>query len=73
MESKKMEIPAEVRKLSIQHDNAEEVAEAIAIEHNLTFWEAVKVYPKAIGWSMYFSLGVLMLGKSCAMSFVYWN
>jgi hypothetical protein len=23
--------------------------------------EAVKLYPKAIGWSMYFSMGVIML------------
>lgn len=51
--------PVEVRKLSIA---AEEVREAIEVEHTLKFWEAVKLYPKAIGWSMYFSLGVIMLG-----------
>lgn len=49
-----------VRKLSI---NAEEVREAIDVEHTLTFWEAVNLYPKAVGWSCYFSLGVIMLGE----------
>jgi SP family general alpha glucoside:H+ symporter-like MFS transporter len=46
-------------KLSI---NAEEVREIIEIEHALTFREALSLYPKAIGWSFYFSLGVIMLG-----------
>ena len=59
--SKDGETPIEVRKLSIA---AEEVREAIEVEHALTFWEAVRLYPKAIGWSMYFSLGVIMLGTS---------
>jgi SP family general alpha glucoside:H+ symporter-like MFS transporter len=54
----------EVRKVSTQQHVAEDVAEAIAIEHTLTFWEAVKLYPKAVGWSMYFSLGVIMLCMS---------
>ncbi|KAJ4986660.1 Maltose permease MAL31-like protein 8 [Stagonosporopsis vannaccii] len=56
--SKDVETPVTVRKLSIA---AEEIREAIEVEHNLTFLEAVKLYPKAIGWSMYFSLGVVML------------
>ncbi|KAF3035024.1 hypothetical protein E8E12_005931 [Didymella heteroderae] len=56
--SKDGKTPIEVRKLSIA---AEEVCEAIEVEHALTFWEAVRLYPKAIGWSMYFSLGVIML------------
>jgi hypothetical protein len=63
-DTKDVEIPAEIRKLSTQQDNAEEVREAVELEHTLTFWEAVKFYPKAIGWSMYFSLGVIMLCKS---------
>jgi len=57
--SKDVEMPVTVRKLSIA---AEEIREAIEVEHNLTFLQAVKLYPKAIGWSMYFSLGVVMLG-----------
>jgi SP family general alpha glucoside:H+ symporter-like MFS transporter len=55
-------IPVEVQKLSTQVSHGEEIAEAIAIEHTLSFWEALKLYPKAIGWSMYFSMGVIMLG-----------
>ncbi|KAH7378489.1 maltose permease [Phaeosphaeria sp. MPI-PUGE-AT-0046c] len=50
--------PVTARKLSI---NAEEVREAIELEHALSFRDAVKLYPKAIGWSVYFSLGVIML------------
>jgi len=61
MEKQDPESPVDVRKLSTEKDVSEDVAEAIAIEHTLTFWEAVKLYPKAIGWSMYFSLGVIML------------
>lgn len=56
---KDVEMPVTVRKLSIA---AEEVREAIEIEHSLGFWETVKLYPRAIGWSCYFSLGVIMLG-----------
>jgi SP family general alpha glucoside:H+ symporter-like MFS transporter len=46
--------------------NAEEVREVIELEHTLTFREAMSLYPKAIGWSFYFSLGVIMLGAFCA-------
>lgn len=51
--------PITARKLSI---NAEEVREAIELEHALSFKDALALYPKAIGWSVYFSLGVIMLG-----------
>ena len=61
MEKQDPEVPVDVRKVSTEKEISEDVAEAVAIEHTLTFWEAVKVYPKAIGWSMYFSLGVIML------------
>jgi SP family general alpha glucoside:H+ symporter-like MFS transporter len=60
-EKKQDDVPVEVRKLSIHAEHAEDIAEAVAVEHTLTFWEAVKLYPKAIGWSMYFSMGVIML------------
>ncbi|KAL9096894.1 MAG: hypothetical protein Q9165_000858 [Trypethelium subeluteriae] len=33
----------------------------IEAEHDLSFFQAVKLYPKAVAWSMYFSLGVIML------------
>lgn len=35
--------------------------EAIQFEHSLTFWEACKLYPSAIGWSAFVSIGVIML------------
>jgi len=38
----------------------EEVREATDNEHNLSFRDAVRLYPKAIGWSMFFSLGIIM-------------
>lgn len=37
------------------------LAEAIQHEHDLTFWEAAKLYPKAVGWSAFVSIGVIML------------
>ena len=33
---------------------------ATAQEHSLTFREAIRLYPKAIGWSFFFSLGIIM-------------
>jgi SP family general alpha glucoside:H+ symporter-like MFS transporter len=30
------------------------------IEHRMTFLEGLKLYPKALGWSAFFSLGVIM-------------
>lgn len=38
-----------------------EIVEAIRAEHDLTFSQALKLYPKAIGWSAYVSIGVIML------------
>lgn len=34
-----------------------EAQEAAENEHNLSFFDAVKLYPKAVGWSIFFSLG----------------
>jgi hypothetical protein len=36
--------------------------EAINVEHTLTLRQAVRLYPKAIAWSIFVSLGVIMLG-----------
>lgn len=36
-------------------------AEADHQEHTLTFLEAIKLYPTAVGWSLFVSLGVIML------------
>ena len=41
------------------HDD--ELADAIQLEHNLTFAQAVKLYPAAIAWSAFVSIGVIML------------
>ncbi len=38
-----------------------DIVEAIRAEHSLSFTEALKLYPKAIGWSAYVSMGVIML------------
>ena len=38
-----------------------QLVEAIQIEHALSFTQALKLYPKAIGWSMFVSTGVIML------------
>jgi len=35
--------------------------EAIQLEHEMGFWEAVKLYPTAIAWSAFVSIGVIML------------
>ncbi|CAK1357586.1 uncharacterized protein RHO25_008305 [Cercospora beticola] len=38
----------------------DEARQAIEYEQNLPFTETLKLYPKAIGWSVFFSLGILM-------------
>jgi hypothetical protein len=63
--AKNTESKTTVQKLSI---NAEDVREVVELEHTLTFREALSLYPKAIGWSFYFSLGVIMLGTIMAGS-----
>jgi len=46
----------------------EAVRQRTAEEHQMTFLEAVKLYPTAIGWSVFFSMGIIMTGKSdCAI------
>lgn len=37
------------------------LTEAINQEHELGFIEAVKLYPQAVGWSAFVSIGVIML------------
>jgi MFS transporter, SP family, general alpha glucoside:H+ symporter len=37
------------------------LADAIRYEHSLTFVQAVKLYPAAIAWSVFVSVGVIML------------
>ncbi|SMR44099.1 unnamed protein product [Zymoseptoria tritici ST99CH_3D1] len=38
----------------------DDVRQAIQNEHDLSFVEALRLYPTAVGWSVFFSLGVIM-------------
>jgi MFS transporter, SP family, general alpha glucoside:H+ symporter len=38
-----------------------EARQATEFEHNLGFVESLKLYHKAVGWSMFFSIGIIML------------
>ena len=38
----------------------EESRQAIESEHNMTFFEALKLYPTSAAWSVFFSLGIIM-------------
>ena len=44
---------------SVEEIGAEAKA-AIEHEHGLTFLQAMKLYPTAAGWSIFFSLGIIM-------------
>ncbi len=53
-------------KISTSSDTKPQVADAAAAEavhqeHALTFSQAIKLYPTAVGWSLFVSLGVIML------------
>jgi hypothetical protein len=54
-------ITEEIEDNSIVGGMDDEVREAIQAECELDFFGALKLYPKAIGWSAFFSLGVIML------------
>ena len=41
-----------------------EAESATAKEHQLTVWQALRLYPKASAWSLGLSLAVIMDGKS---------
>jgi SP family general alpha glucoside:H+ symporter-like MFS transporter len=69
LREKDKEDPVDVYTVSTKQEIAEDVREATELEHKLTFFQAVKLYPKAIGWSMYFSLGVIMLGEINCLSY----
>jgi hypothetical protein len=50
---------AEIATASID-DVASEARKAFEDEHALTFGKAVSLYPAAVGWSLFFSLGIVM-------------
>lgn len=49
---------AKVGNVTIGAIAGEEARQATEREHSQSLWEAVKLYPTAVGWSIYFSLGV---------------
>lgn len=51
---------AKVGNVTIGAIAGEEARQATEREHSLSLLEAVKLYPTAVGWSIYFSLGVSM-------------
>lgn len=51
--------PSDVDVKPINHEAVH--VDAIRTEHELTFTNAVRLYPKAIGWSAFMSIGVIML------------
>jgi hypothetical protein len=50
---------AEIAAAPIEEIN-NEARKAFEAEHALKFADAVKLYPTAIGWALFFSLGVVM-------------
>ena len=38
----------------------EDAREATDAEHKMSLWKSLQMYPKAVGWSMFFSLGTIM-------------
>ncbi|TID25674.1 general alpha-glucoside permease-like [Venturia nashicola] len=51
------EIQEEVIVASVSANNAQAATDA---EHNMTPWQALKTYPTAAAWSVFFSLGTIM-------------
>lgn len=49
---------AKVGDVTIGSFAGEEARQGTDHEHNLSVFEALKLYPTAVGWSIYFSLGV---------------
>jgi hypothetical protein len=54
--NQKIDMEAIVKDASNNGTSSDEVAD----EHSLSFIQALKLYPTAVGWSMFFSLGVIM-------------
>jgi SP family general alpha glucoside:H+ symporter-like MFS transporter len=41
---------------------AAEASQAAAAEHEMSLWQAIKTYPKAVGWSVLLSSTLIMGG-----------
>lgn len=53
--------PKELDTSNIDVQTKNQLDEAIRIEHELSFIQAVRQYPTAIGWTAFVSLGIIML------------
>ena len=40
---------------------------ATAKEHSMTLWQGIKLYPKAMGWSVFFSTAIIMEGYDAVL------
>ena len=60
--------PAVIATASIDDINAE-ARKAFESEHALSFRRAAALYPTAVGWSLFFALGIVM--HVAALSFCY--
>jgi len=45
---------------AISRGIGDESRRATEVEHNMSFRQALKLYPKAIGWSAFYSMGIIM-------------
>ena len=59
MESEKP-IPQPVMDISTKEELGSQARVATELEHQMTFFEALKLYPTCVGWSIFFSLGIIM-------------
>lgn len=54
----------QVRRMSISLPNIEDIANDAArasdSEKNMSIWQALKLYPKAAGWSIFLSTAIIM-------------
>lgn len=62
------------KSIDTQHDEtvspealASEAKVAAEAEHHMTLWQAIKTYPKAIGWSVLLSTTLIMEGYDLAL------
>lgn len=51
-----VDVDLRLRKFS----NAAQAQQATELEHAMTFWESLKLYPTSVLWSIFFSLGIIM-------------
>ena len=48
-------------------DDTTEARRATEAEHQMSFWQSVRTYPKAVGWSILFSTALVMEGYDNAL------